>query len=610
MTHLHSMPFGAEPTAAGWRFRLWAPGLREVKLCLEGPIHHQEISLTTARDGWATCVIEDVAAGASYRWRLPDGLVIPDPASRFQPGDVHGPSVLVDPTTFPWSDENWASRPWEETILYELHVGTFTPAGTFRAVIDSLDHLVELGISAVELMPVNDFPGDRDWGYDGVALFAPDSRYGTPDDLRALVDACHARGLMVFLDVVYNHFGPEGNYLYPIVKEQFFDESRQTPWGAAIAFDGSGGNIVSDFFIHNALYWIEEFHFDGLRLDAVHAIADSRERDILARIAEAVHARASEDDRRIHLVLENDGNEARRLARIEGVPVHYVAQWNDDAHHVFHSLITGESAGYYSDYTDDLVGRLATILAEGFAYQGEPSAHRNGQARGEPSSHLPAVSFVNFLQNHDQVGNRAFGERIDMLAEPAAVRAAHSVLLLMPAIPMLWQGEEWGSKTPFLFFCDFGEDLHESVRDGRRAEFASFPEFQDPDVRANIPDPMDPDTHRQSLLNWVELDRKEHADRLAYTQALLRVRHAEIIPRLPHLMPGGAHATVVAGRAVLAKWSFIDGGRLVLLANLGASSVRISSIPSGRELWIANIGEAAEGRLDPWAVIWTLEDRP
>lgn len=603
----HPMPFGAELTPDGCRFRLWAPGVARVTLCIEGPGPEREVPLVPDAEGWVDCTVDGVVQGTRYRWRLPDGLMVPDPASRYQPEDVHGASEVIDPCGFNWTDGGWEGRPWEEVVLYELHIGTFTAEGTFRAAIDRLDHLVDLGITAVELMPVNDFPGDRDWGYDGVTLFAPDSRYGRPDDLKALVDACHARGLMVFLDVVYNHFGPEGNYIHAYAKDQFFDASRHTPWGAAIAFDGPHGKWVSDFFVHNAMYWVEEFHIDGLRLDAVHAITDTRDLDVLARIAEAVHSREGHDMRHIHLVLENDSNEANRLERMDRLPTHYIAQWNDDAHHVFHCLLTGEEGGYYADYAGDPAAFLARVLAEGFAYQGEPSAHRGGEPRGQPSRHLPPTSFVNFLQNHDQVGNRAFGDRIDMLAPEAAVKAAHSVLLLMPAIPMLWQGEEWGSKTPFLFFCDFGEDLHDAVRDGRRAEFESFPEFRNPDARAKIPDPMDPQTYHMSMLNWAELERPEHANRLAFTKALLSVRRTEIIPRLAAIDGGRARAELVADRTVAARWPLDDGSRLSLVANMGNRVVENIMLPHGRVIWTVNTAEAPVGGLNPWTVVWTIE---
>ncbi len=603
----HPMPFGAELTPDGCRFRLWAPDVSTVTLCIEGPGPGREFALTPDDQGWVDVVADGVVAGTRYRWRLPDGLMVPDPASRFQPDDVHGASEVIDPLAFRWTDGDWEGRPWEETVLYELHIGTFTPEGTFGAAIDRLDHLVDLGVTAVELMPVADFPGRWNWGYDGVHLFAPDARYGRPDDLKALVDACHARGLQVFLDVVYNHFGPEGNYIHPLAGRHFFDDRKHTPWGAGIAFDAPHGKWVTDFFVHNALYWVDEYHFDGLRLDAVHAIMDRRDLDVLDRIAEAVHSREGHDMRRIHLVLENDLNSARRLKRDGRLPTHYVAQWNDDAHHALHCLVTGEGGGYYRDYAADPAAYLMRILAEGFAYQGEPSPHRGGEARGEPSGHLPPTAFVTFLQNHDQIGNRAMGDRIDSIARPEAVMAAESIVLLAPAIPLLFQGEEWGSRRPFLFFCDFGEDLHEAVRTGRRAEFESFPEFRDPAAREKIPDPMAESTFEASRLDWGELESPFHADRLAFTKALLSVRRQEIVPRLAAIDGGKTRAELIADGVLAARWPLDDGTRLSLLVNLSDQAVDNIVPLQGRTIWTTNTAGGPSGALNPWAVIWAIE---
>ena len=406
-----------------------------------------------------------------------------DPASRYQPEDVHGPSEVVDPAAFAWTDLEWQGRPWKEAVLYEMHIGAFTPEGTFGAAVTKLDYLLELGVTAIEIMPVGDFPGRRDWGYDGALSYAPDASYGRPEELKALVDAAHARGLMVLLDVVYNHFGPEGSFLKAIAP-QFFTERYKTPWGEAINMDGDGSGPVREYFIHNALYWIEEFHFDGLRFDAVHAILDDSPRHLLEELAERVRSAFPGDH--VHLILENEENQASRLARDStGRPRWYTAQWNDDLHHVLHVAVTGELAGYYGDY----IGRpekLGRALAEGFAFQGEVMPYRGGP-RGEPSGALPPTAFVAFAQNHDQVGNRAFGDRLSAIASPEAVRAVGAVYLLLPQIPMLFMGEEWGAAQPFPFFCDFGPDLAQAVRKGRREEFARFPEFEDPAVRERIP---------------------------------------------------------------------------------------------------------------------------
>ncbi|PYX83975.1 MAG: malto-oligosyltrehalose trehalohydrolase, partial [Acidobacteria bacterium] len=396
-----------------------------------------------------------------------------------------------------WQDTKWLGRRWEEAVIYELHVGTFTPEGTFAAVEKRLPYLAELGVTAVELMPVADFPGSRNWGYDGVLPFAPDSRYGRPQDLKHLVQSAHRLGLMIFLDVVYNHFGPEGNYLHAYAP-QFFTKRHHTPWGDAINFDGPDNRAVRDFFIENALYWLNEFNFDGLRLDAVHAIVDDSKPDILTELAGRARAQAG-PGRHVHLVLENDDNAARYLRRGDR-PNYYDAQWNDDIHHSLHMIITGETDGYYADYAEAPVRHVGRCLTQGFDYQGELSKFRGGQKRGEPSRDLPLSAFVSFLQNHDQIGNRAFGQRLGSITDPRALRAAITVLLLAPSPPLLFMGEEFHAHTPFLFFCDFGGELAQAVTDGRRNEFARFARFSDPATRAQIPDPIAQETFERSKL--------------------------------------------------------------------------------------------------------------
>ena len=610
----HEMPFGAQLAAnGGVRFRLWAPDAERVTLLLEGTVRNAELPLARNGDeGWREAVVRQAEAGSRYRFRIDDGLAVPDPASRFQPEDVHGPSEVIDPRAFRWACADWRGRPWEEVVLYELHVGAFTPEGTFRAAIDRLDNLVELGVTAIELMPVADFPGARDWGYDGVALFAPDSTYGRPEDLKALIDAAHARRLMVFLDVVYNHFGPEGNYL-GVYAQRFFDGARHTPWGAAIDFAGHGKAPVRRFFVENALYWIEEFRFDGLRLDAVHAIDDPSAPDIIEEIAVDIRARIS-SDRYIHLVLENDDNVARYLTGTEraDAPRLYEAQWNDDIHHALHVLLTGETRGYYADYADDPARHLARCLAEGFAWQGEPSSFRRGMRRGEPSVHLPATAFVSFLQNHDQIGNRAFGERLAALAPAAAVRAGLALLLLAPPPPLLFMGEEWGSRQPFLFFCDLGEDLRGSVREGRRREFARFPEFIDPEARAAIPDPTAPETFLRSKLDWSEADAPAHADIRAWTRRLLDLRHRELVPRLRGARGNSGRIIGTRGAALAVGWTLGDGSRLTLIANLAAAAAPVvpSPRPAAGLLFATHVdyeGDLGEG-LPPWSVAFFLDE--
>ena len=502
---------------------------------------------------------------------LAEAPPVPDPASRSNPWDVNAPSAVVDPGAYRWNDAGWRGRPWHEAVVYELHVGTFTPQGTYLSAIERLDYLVALGITAIELMPLADFPGRRNWGYDGVLQFAPDASYGTPDELKALVDTAHALGLMVLLDVVYNHFGPEGNYLHAYCPE-FFNAGKQTPWGAAINFDGPDARTVRDFFVHNALYWIEEFRFDGLRMDAIHAIRDETRPHIVREIREAIDAGPARE-RHVHLVLENDTNQASMLMRnARGQPLAGTAQWNDDLHHAVHVLATGERDGYYADYADDPVRRFALALAEGFIYQGQPSAFRQGELRGEPSTGLPSQAFVSFLQTHDQVGNRAFGERIHALGDPVLVRAAMACLLLSPHVPMLFMGDEFAASTPFQYFCDFGPDLASAVSEGRRAEFGGFAAFADEAARARIPDPNAEATFMASKLRWRERGTRAHFAQLCEVQQLLALRHRFIVPRLGGM--AGAGTWRCENGTLQVQWD-LGGARLYMLAHFGTQPVAL-----------------------------------
>jgi maltooligosyltrehalose trehalohydrolase len=579
MLRHHSLPFGAERTAEGVRFRLWAPRATAVSLQLEGP-NAAAYPMAKEPNGWFGLTTAKAGRGSLYRY-LVDGQAFPDPASRFQPHGVHGPSEIIDPTAYNWSDLEWHGCVWEKIVLYELHLGTFSDRGDFAGAIEHLDHIVELGATAVELMPIAEFPGRRDWGYDGVQLYAPASQYGRPEALKALVEACHARGLAIFLDVVYNHFGPEGNYL-PAIAPDFFTERHQTPWGAAIDFSGPHSRPVRDFFIHNALYWLEEFHFDGLRLDAVHAICDESEPDIISELGEVVTDRIA--DREIHLVLENDRNRTRYLQRKEGSLIRYNAQWNDDLHHALHVLITADNSGYFGDYADEPAKHLGRALAEGLAYQGEPSPFRGGKPRGEPSGQLPATAFVSFLQNHDQVGNHPFGTRIAARAADAALHAAVAVVLLSPQVPLLFMGEEWGSVRPFAFFCDFEPGLREAVREGRQREFAHFPDFADETARERIPDPTAFSTFEMSRLDWAEQRQEPHSRWLARFRRMLQVRATEITPRLRDIAPFAGSYQVLGPNAVSVEWRLIDGSRLMLLANFGEEAIQAPEVFSNREL--------------------------
>ena len=594
-TRRHAMPFGAEITPEGVRFRLWAPGCRQARLCLDDA---PALAMAGLGGGWFGLTVGQAGPGSRYRFEVDGDRRVPDPASRFNPDDAQGPSEVIDPGAFPWEDGAWRGRPWTEAVIYELHVGAFSPEGSFEGVRRRLDYLRELGVTAIELMPVADFPGARNWGYDGVLPFAPDSRYGRPEALKALVQAAHARGLMVFLDVVYNHFGPEGNVLHGLAPG-FWSPDRQTPWGPAIAFDGPERETVRAFFIHNALYWLEEYHLDGLRLDAVHAILDGSARHFLDELAERVRA-GLEPGRQVHLVLENDANEARRLG-----PGRCTAQWDDDLHHALHVLCTSETDGYYRDYADDPAGRLGRALAEGFAYQGEPSPYRGGRPRGEPSAHLPAPAFVAFLQCHDQVGNRAFGERIGQLAPEPALRAAAALYLLAPSIPMLFMGEEFAAATPFLYFCDFAGELGRAVTRGRRGELAGLGGAV---AAGDIPDPNEERTFLRSRLDWSCLDRPAHAGWLEYYRRLLDLRRRVIVPRLG-AMPGRAgRAERLGPGALRVTWRLGDGSGLHLLANLSGAPFTAEP-PPGTPVFATSPG-SAQGRLEAWGLAWTLGGEP
>ena len=582
--------FGARLTPRGTTFRLWAPAAKRVDLLLEGQRH----ALAPANHGWFEIDVASAKAGTRYKFRIDDEIDVPDPASAFQPEDVFGPSEVIDHAIYSWRAGNWRGRPWHETVLLEAHVGTFTREGTYRAMVEKLDHLAETGITALELLPLADFAGRRNWGYDGVLWYAPDSVYGRPEDLKHLIDEAHLRGLMVFLDVVYNHFGPEGNYLGRYAPS-FFTEA-QTPWGSAIDYRVPQ---VRAFAIENALYWLDAYRFDGLRLDAVHAITEMGEIPMLHDLSLAVGQLAAQSGRHLHLVLENDDNCASLLDPAQDV-AHgkYDAQWNDDYHHAWHVTLTGEKQGYYRDYQRSPLGDIARCLGSGFAYQGEPSEHRGGKRRGEASGGLHPTAFVNFLQNHDQIGNRAFGDRLEALANPKAIEAALAITLLAPAIPMLFMGEEWGSKVPFPFFCDFKGGLAEAVRNGRRDEYAwAYATFGN-----DVPDPLSEASFRSAILDW---DTKSDSNRarLALVRELLAMRRRHIIPRLAGARFGEARAA--DDGLLLADWRLGDGAKLSLTANLSDHAIATPSDEApGTPIW----GKPAAA-MAPWSVIWCLEAR-
>lgn len=582
------------------RFRLWAPGLDALALEHDG----RQAAMQRHADGWFEGVAEGAAPGQTYRFVLPDGRAVPDPAARAQADDVHGPSVLVDPGAYRWRNAGWRGRPWREAVLYEAHVGTATQAGTFAALGERLAGLADLGVTALELMPVAQFAGRRGWGYDGVLPYAPHPAYGTPDELKALVDAAHDHGLMVLLDVVYNHFGPEGNHIAAYAPD-FFHPERHTPWGAAIAYER---RPVRDFFVDNALYWLEEFQFDGLRFDAIdHIVDDLSERELMVEIAERV--RADLPGRHIHLTTEDNRNITRLHERGPGGAVRwFTAEWNDDFHNVAHRLATGETDGYYADFAEAPWRKLARALAEGFAYQGEPSPHGGGRPRGAPSGHLPPEAFVDFLQNHDQVGNRALGERLTTLVAPEHLALWQALLVLSPHIPLLFMGEEYGETRPFLFFTDFAGALADAVREGRRREFAGFAAFAG--HTDTIPDPNASATFARSRLDAARRDSAAGRQAAARLKRLLALRRAHVVPLLAGGAGGTGRVRAVAEGAVAVDWT-LSGRRLALRVNFSDAPCALPPADGGTIYASPDEAAAAlarDGALPPRAIV--VAERP
>jgi malto-oligosyltrehalose trehalohydrolase len=565
VTRCRELPCGAELAGGATRFRLWAPDARDVKLLATARDGSERRYSLAASGGWHQLTTEELPCGSLYRYRIDDELDVPDPASRFNPLGVHGPSEVIDPLAFEWRDTGWRGRPWHEAVIYEVHVGTFTAEGTFAAMISRLPDLARLGVTAIELLPIATFPGQRGWGYDGVLPFAPHPVYGRPEQLKQLVQAAHELNLMVLLDVVYNHFGPDGNFL-PRYARGFFNPQHSTPWGDALDFESRAQFNVRRFFIENALYWLEEYHLDGLRLDAVHAIHDTGELHFVDALAQAIESGPGRE-RCVHLVLENAENQASRLRH----PAHSSvsrAQWNDDFHHPLHVLVSGERDGYYRDYASRPLEQLGRVLSEGFAFQGEPCSFAGNRARGECSVDLPPTAFISFLQNHDQIGNRAHGERLAQLTTPRQLRAALAILLLGPQPPMLFMGEEYAAAQPFCYFCDYQGELADAITQGRRNEFASFPAFADPLARERIPDPNALATFTACQLDWHERDAGEHRDWLAYTHQLLQIRHRHVVPRIEQVLPQRA-VYCLSGCLLSVEWPLRSGERLAMRANLG-----------------------------------------
>lgn len=546
---------GSRPEASGVRFRVWAPDARSIEVVFEGS--SERAPLEPGEGGFHEALLPGARAGQRYRLSLDGGAPLPDPASRFQPEGVHGPSEIVDPAAFEWGDARWQGVPLESLVLYELHVGTFTEQGTFAAATERLDDLVKLGVTAIELMPVAEFPGARNWGYDGAALFAPARCYGTPDDLRRLVDRAHRLGLAVHMDVVYNHLGPDGAYSAAFSRH-FFSERHRSPWGSGINLDGPHSAGVREFFIANALHWVQEYHVDGLRIDATHALVDEGAEHFLAELAARV--RRAPRGREVLLVAEDARNLASILRPVSEQGLGLDAVWADDFHHEVRRIVAGDSEGYYADFRGDAAD-LATILRGGWLYSGQHSAYE-GHARGTSPAGLAPPRFVCCVQNHDQIGNRAMGERLHHQVDPAAYRAAVALLLFAPQTPLLFMGQEWAASTPFRFFTDHGPELGRLVTEGRRREFSRFPSFSSDEARERIPDPQAASTFTDSRLRWEEREREPHASVLRLHSALLALRRAEHALRDAR---SGTHDVIALGPEAIALRRESAVGQALLL---------------------------------------------
>jgi maltooligosyltrehalose trehalohydrolase len=564
----------------GVRFRVWAPACRTVSLQLESPHPAGPLPLRREPEGWFELTLPELGPGARYTYLLDDQRERPDPAARSLPEGVHGPSETVDTSAFAWSDAGWRGVRLPDLVLYELHVGTFTAAGTFDAAIPRLPALRDLGVTAIELMPVASFPGARNWGYDGVGLYAPQRTYGGPAGLQRLIDACHRVGLAVVLDVVYNHFGPEGNYLAEF--GPYYTDRYRTPWGQALNYDGPDAAPVRQFVIDNALYWVREYHVDGLRLDAVHGIFDRSPVHILRELNDAVQGEADRLGRRVHLIAESDLNDRRIVAAVSEGGFGLAAQWSDDFHHALHTLLTGERQGYYADFGS--LEQLAQAYEASFVYAGQHSAFR-GRPHGTPVQDLPPTQFVVCAQNHDQTGNRARGERLTALVDFEALKLAAAAVLLAPYIPLLFMGEEYGEPAPFLFFTDFEDAaLREAVRRGRRQEFQAF------GWTGEVPDPQAPETFQRSKLEWERQFQPPHARLRALYGALLALRRA-----CPLFQPVGPRpqARRLDPRVLLLRRSLPDGAASTVLLNFSPEAASLQ-VPFASGVWRRLLDTAAE----------------
>ena len=595
-THAHTLPFGATLLGDGSvRFRLFGPAAEHVDLALA----HRERPLRMKRspEGWHELTTAEATAGSLYSFVLPDGLHVPDPASRFQPGDVEGPCEVIDPRSYVWNDAGWQGLPWHELILYEAHVGTWTPEGTYRAAIRNLDHLVNLGVNALELMCLAAFPGRWGWSYDPVLYYAPDSSYGRPEDLKALIDEAHARGIAVLLDVVYNHFGPIGNYI-PRYFPQIDSPRHETPWGKGLNFDSPGSPQVREFIIHNALYWIEEFHVDGLRMDATHTLIDTCATHILDELQARVAALPLQ--RKVHLVLEHEMNIARKVGRAPGGRItYYAAQWNYD----IPRLLTTVFGNFCTPNTEKATEGAAVGVAQGFVVP-------RVEADDAPRVYMaPPTSFVSYIQTHDLIGNRILGDRLAPNALPALRRALAALYLLMPQMPMIFMGEEWSTATPFPFFADYrgkpaGEHMNEERREGFR-KIVPKPTEEEMDC---APDPQDESTFVSAKLNWNDLKQPEHSAWLAFYCELIALRRRAIVPLLAGLSEyQGSHRMIALG-AWICTWILDEGAKLHVAVNLCACDREGFPEQPGDLLWLEG-GEPQPGVLGPWTVRFRIDSR-
>lgn len=575
------MEVGARCSNNACSFTVWAPQRQAVELILESPGPRQAIPMLRDDRGYWRATVPGVGDSARYRFRLDNEIERPDPASRFQPDGVHNASQVTDHSSYLWHDSGWRGRALRDTIQYELHVGTFTPEGTFEAIIPHLRDLVDLGINAIELMPVAQFPGPRNWGYDGVYLYGVQNSYGGPVGLKRLVDAAHQSGLAVIMDVVYNHLGPEGNYLHDF--GPYFTQKYKSPWGWAINFDGPESDDVRNFFIENALMWFRDYHIDALRLDAIHGIFDFSARPFLQVLAERVDAYAAETNRRCDLIAESDLNDTRVIRPRDDGGFGIPAQWSDDFHHALHTLLTGESTGYYADF--GAVEDFATALRDGFVYGGRYSRHRR-RSHGNSSTDRPAEQFVIFAQNHDQIGNRLKGDRLTTLVSFEALKLAAGAVLLSPYIPMLFMGEEYGEEAPFQYFVSHGDpNLVDAVRKGRKEEFESFGWAEEP------PDPQSETTFQQCKLRWSARSQGRHKTLLDFYRTLIYLRRT--IPALAIPTREGLEVSRDPESRVVSCLRRSDGSDALIIMNFAERASSLATPPAGN--WRKALDSADHG---------------